>query len=121
MDLIPHWHLILHLLFPLLAAGVEESKNGENRWTGSWRDKASSFFSGKKRVFFIYFSANLIDIDHLFAGQIYDPARCSIGFHPLHSMPAFPFYIIALFIPSTTRLSIGVFLHLFADLIDCYL
>ena len=29
----------------------------------------------------------LVDLDHLFADPIYDPDRCSIGFHPLHQYP----------------------------------
>ena len=30
----------------------------------------------------------VVDLDHLLAEPVYDAARCSIGFHPLHTWPA---------------------------------
>ena len=46
----------------------------------------------------LWFSAaNLMDIDHLLANPIYDPLRCSINFHPLHSWFMFPIYVAGLF------------------------
>ena len=42
----------------------------------------------------------LVDLDHLLAEPIYDPARCSIGFHPLHSWPAIALYV-AVFLVAT--------------------
>jgi hypothetical protein len=35
----------------------------------------------------------IVDLDHLLADPIYDPNRCSIGFHPLHSYPAIVIYL----------------------------
>lgn len=42
----------------------------------------------------------IIDIDHLLATPIFDPDRCSIGFHPLHTVWAAGVYCILLLIPS---------------------
>ena len=35
-----------------------------------------------------------VDLDHLVADPIYDPERCSIGFHPLHTLPAIVIYAL---------------------------
>lgn len=61
----------------------------------------------------------LIDADHVFANPMYDPERCSIGFHPLHTRPPILLYI-ALLVPAKTRvLGIGLCVHIALDLIDC--
>ncbi len=63
----------------------------------------------------------LIDLDHLLATPVFDPNRCSINFHPLHSYYAIACYFILL-IPKKSRiLAIGLLIHLIADSIDCYL
>lgn len=63
----------------------------------------------------------LIDADHLLANPIYDPGRCSIGFHPLHTLLPVLLYLAAL-IPRKTRLAgLGLCLHILLDLIDCAL
>ncbi|MFB9865611.1 DUF6122 family protein [Rufibacter immobilis] len=49
----------------------------------------------------------ILDIDHLFAVPIYDPDRCSIGFHLLHTYPAIALYGILVFIPKVRLLAIG--------------
>ena len=41
----------------------------------------------------------LVDLDHLLADPIYDPERCSIGFHPLHSIPAIVVYALMFALP----------------------
>lgn len=62
----------------------------------------------------------LVDIDHLLATPIYDPQRCSIGFHPLHTLPAILTYL-ALTIPTKTRLiGLGLIIHMILDSMDCY-
>jgi hypothetical protein len=61
----------------------------------------------------------LIDLDHLFATPIFDPLRCSIGFHPLHSFYAIAIYFILLLVPKLRIISIGILLHIFTDAIDC--
>ena len=64
-------------------------------------------------------SANLIDLDHLLATPIFDPARCSIGFHPLHSYYAISFYMLLFLFPKTRIISIGLLLHMITDFLDC--
>lgn len=93
-------HLGLHLVVPLVAA----------RWWGgpAWR-----------RAFLLLLAGWLIDLDHLLASPIYDPSRCSLGFHPLHTTPAAVGYALLL-IPRQTRLiGAGLLLHLGLDGLDC--
>jgi hypothetical protein len=65
------------------------------------------------------YAAMLIDLDHLLATPIFDPTRCSIGFHPLHSYYAIGTYLILSFIPKTRIIGIGLILHILVDLSDC--
>lgn len=62
----------------------------------------------------------LVDIDHLIADPIYDPLRCSIGFHPLHQNLAISVYIVFCFIPKLRYVGIGLCIHMLLDSIDCY-
>jgi len=64
-------------------------------------------------------SANLIDLDHLLAMPIFDPDRCSIGFHLLHSYPAIILYILLLLVPKVRLVAIGLLLHILTDFMDC--
>ena len=64
----------------------------------------------------------LVDIDHIFADPIFDPHRCGIGFHPLHTELAITAYVLGMiFIKhKIIRLTcIGLFFHMLTDLIDC--
>ena len=47
----------------------------------------------------VFLLTMIVDLDHVFAEPIFDPSRCSIGFHPLHTDIAILFYLILLFIP----------------------
>ncbi len=69
----------------------------------------------------IMISANLIDLDHLLADPIFDPMRCSIGFHPLHTWPAALAYLAMLAVPRwwVRAFALGCLLHLGFDLVDC--
>ncbi len=61
----------------------------------------------------------LVDLDHLLADPIYDPSRCSIGFHPLHTFPAIAAYVLLL-IPRVSRLpALGLVIHMALDALDC--
>jgi len=70
-----------------------------------------------------------VDADHLLANPIYDPMRCSIGFHPLHEPLLFPLYLALCFIPkqwSSERavviircIGLGLLIHMGLDAIDC--
>lgn len=93
-------HLLLHLVVPGLVAAVWYPE----RWARAW---------------LILLAGWLIDLDHLLTDPIYAPGRCSIGFHPLHSIPAIAVYG-ALVVPRCTRLfGIGLLLHIALDGIDC--
>lgn len=63
----------------------------------------------------------LIDLDHLLATPIFDPNRCSINFHPLHSYYAIAAYAGMLFFSRTRVLGLGLLLHILADSADCWL
>jgi hypothetical protein len=98
----PLAHYGIHFLVPLLIAVF--------------------FYKSKwKIVFIILISTMLIDLDHLLVNPIFDPNRCSISFHPLHSYYAIIAYTIML-IPKKTRiLAIGLCIHIIADYTDCLL
>jgi len=73
------------------------------------------------KAYFIMLSAFIIDLDHLLANPIFDPNRCSVNFHPLHSYYAIVIYLILL-IPKKTRLfGLGLVAHIMADTADCLL
>jgi hypothetical protein len=93
-------HYTLHLFFPFIIAYVFFNKE--------W---------GK--VYIILLLTMAIDLDHLFITPIFDPTRCSIGFHPLHSFYAIPIYFILLFVPRLRIISMGILFHIFTDIIDC--
>lgn len=93
-------HYLFHLIFPLIIAYFFFRKD--------W-----------KRVYFIFLLTMLIDLDHLLALPIFDPERCSIGFHPLHSFYAILVYTLLLFFPKTRIISIGILFHIITDTIDC--
>ena len=96
----PFVHIILHLLVPILVARLG--------WKGRW-----------PRAALIMLATMAVDLDHLLAIPVYDPNRCSIGFHPLHSVWAIGSYgALSLF--GRTRLwGVGLLIHMALDLIDC--
>ena len=61
----------------------------------------------------------LVDLDHLLADPIFDPDRCSIGFHPLHSYISIAAYAAFLFFPKLRIIGIGLLLHMLTDFQDC--
>jgi hypothetical protein len=64
-------------------------------------------------------AAMLVDLDHLLATPIYDPQRCSLGFHPLHGWLPIIFYM-ALCVHRKTRLiGLGLVIHMGLDAMDC--
>ena len=94
-------HLSLHLIVPLVVVGLFFKKE--------W-----------KIAYFIMLSTMLVDLDHLLANPIYDPNRCSIGFHPLHQPWFIAFYFILSFYPKTRFIGVGLIIHMVLDAIDCY-
>ncbi|OAQ38131.1 hypothetical protein A5893_15115 [Pedobacter psychrophilus] len=97
-------HYSLHFIFPALIAIAFFKK--------TWL-----------KVYLFLLSTMLIDLDHLLANPIFDPHRCSIGFHPLHSYYAIAFYFVLLFYPKQTVkiIALGFVLHILTDLLDCFL
>ena len=81
---------------------------------------ALTFFRARwQRAALIMIATMIVDLDHLLATPIYDPSRCSLGFHPLHTWPAIIVYA-ALAIPARTRLiGIGLLIHMALDGVDC--
>ncbi len=93
-------HLLSHFIIPLLIVALFFRKN----WQTSY---------------FIMISAMLIDLDHLLATPIYDPLRCSIGFHPLHGFLAITFYCGLYLFPKSRLFGIGLLIHILLDSLDC--
>lgn len=79
------------------------------------------FKNNQKRVILILLAGILIDIDHVFATPIFDPHRCSINFHPLHSYWAIGIYAMGLLFKRSRIIAIGLLIHVLADLVDCSL
>ncbi|GGO74600.1 DUF6122 family protein [Bowmanella pacifica] len=94
-------HILLHALIPLLIALSFAGKQ--------WR-----------KAFVIMMLTMLVDLDHLLATPIYDPQRCSIGFHPLHQWPWFILYGLLAFLPKTRWIGVGLVIHMLLDWQDCY-
>ena len=74
-----------------------------------------------KRAYAIFLLSMLVDIDHLLADPIFDPNRCSIGIHPLHSYYAISVYFLGVFFNKTRILAIALLLHMITDYLDCIL
>lgn len=71
------------------------------------------------RVWWVMMATMVVDVDHLLADPIYDPARCSIGFHPLHQWPWFILYGAAACLPALRWVGVGLIVHMLLDSIDC--
>lgn len=94
-------HLVLHALVPLAIARIAYRR----QW---------------KRAWLLMLLGWLIDVDHLLADPIYSPdARCSLGFHPLHTAPAVGVYALLLLSPRSRLVAIGLLVHIALDGIDC--
>ncbi|WP_298505885.1 DUF6122 family protein [uncultured Maribacter sp.] len=79
------------------------------------------FKKNKGVVMLILLSGIIIDIDHFFSNPIFDPNRCSINFHPLHSYIAIFIYFSFLFFKKTRIYGIALLIHILADMVDCYM
>lgn len=93
-------HIFLHLAIPGIVARLAYA----DRWIKVW---------------FVMMATMLIDLDHLFTSPIYDPNRCGIGFHPLHTIPAILLYTLCLFAPRLRPIAIGLLIHIGVDVSDC--
>ena len=83
---------------------------------------ASAFYrKDYLKTYLLFLLTMLVDADHLLATPIYDPGRCSIGFHPLHSYEAIVLYFVLLLPAKTRIIAIGLLMHMATDWLDCYL
>jgi hypothetical protein len=110
-------HIALHFIVPLLVA--------------------IAFYRSRWRAATVLMVATmLVDADHLLADPVYDPGRCSIGFHPLHTLPAIGLYVALFAIPLVLGgrgggprtlhaarwlhlVGLGLLIHMLLDGIDC--
>jgi hypothetical protein len=100
-------HIIAHFAVPAVLAPV---------WV-KWLEP-----SRKWSYYWLVMSATiLIDLDHLLADPIYDPDRCSIGFHPLHTIWAIAFYVMLLLPKRSRVVAVGLLIHIGLDIIDCWM
>ena len=78
------------------------------------------FFREKWKIaYLLLLSTMLVDLDHVFAEPFFEPERCSIDYHPLHTYYAMLIYAILL-IPNKTRIvAIGLLFHMLTDYVDC--
>lgn len=110
-------HIALHFIIPLLVALVF--------YRSRWRSTT-----------IIMFATMLVDVDHLLADPIYDPNRCSIAFHPLHTWPAIVVYAVLFLVPLIVSkrqvgedlqivmrishlIGFGLLIHMVLDGLDC--
>jgi len=110
-------HIALHFIVPPLVAFTF--------YRSSWGNAT-----------LIMIATMLVDADHLLANPIYDPARCSIGFHPLHTIPAILIYAVLFALPLVSSLKaggedlnptarmlhlvgLGLLIHMALDWVDC--
>lgn len=109
-------HIVLHFVVPALIALFI----ARDRWPSTWLILTATMF---------------VDVDHLLANPVYDPERCSIGFHPLHTVPAMAVYAVLLASPVALRriddlrnsavvrvlglVGLGLLVHMVLDGIDC--
>ena len=78
------------------------------------------FRSDWKRAALVMLLTMVVDLDHLLATPVFDPDRCSVGFHPLHNPWLFPLYIGLMFFPRGWRYAgIGLSLHMLTDFLLC--
>jgi len=96
----PAVHLLLHFLVPGFAAKLTFGK----RWNNAWLIMALTI---------------IVDLDHLLANPIFDPNRCSIGYHPLHTYPAILGYMVLTALPKTRLIGLGLLIHMALDGVDC--
>ncbi|WP_340066946.1 DUF6122 family protein [Ascidiimonas aurantiaca] len=61
----------------------------------------------------------VIDIDHILASPVFDPNRCSINYHPLHSYEAICIYALLFAFKKTRILGLALLIHILADTADC--
>ncbi len=98
-------HILLHFLAPALVSLAAPLPGANLK---------------KRGVVFLQMAATMaVDLDHLLADPVYDPQRCSIGFHPLHQTWAILLYAALLFPEKSRWYGIGLLIHMALDWTDC--
>ena len=97
-------HTVVHLALHGLVPGAVAWLFFRRHWGRSW---------------LVMLLTMLVDADHLLATPIFDPGRCSIGFHPLHSWPAIALYVALTSIRPTRLVGLGLLIHMVLDGVDC--
>jgi hypothetical protein len=100
----PDLRVVIHFAIHLLAPGLLARLAFKPRWLSAWA---------------LMMVMMIVDVDHLFADPIYDPNRCSVGFHPLHSWPAIGGYTVLLLLPLARVPAAGLLVHMGTDSLDC--
>lgn len=93
-------HILLHFIVPAVVA----------------------VFFFRKRVavaVLVMYATMLVDLDHLVAEPVYDPLRCSLGFHPFHQTWLFAVYALLALVPKSRLIGLGLCIHMVLDGIDC--
>ena len=110
-------HIALHILMPIVVAFLF--------YRAEWM-----------KTSIILLATMIVDLDHLLADPIYDPLRCSINFHPLHTTPAIMVYGLMFLIPIFLKswqpdesqekkyqlihlAGLGLLIHMALDWLDC--
>ena len=111
----PTLHIVLHFVVPVAVALVFYRKR--------WMSTA-----------LILVATMIVDLDHLLANPVYDPGRCSIGFHPLHTALPLVVYGILFLLPLIAKqvgiherrgirtlhvIGLGLLIHMALDWSDC--
>ena len=100
MTLRPIIHILLHILIPGAIARIAFPRHWQIVWL-------------------VMTITLVVDLDHMLALPVYDPYRCSLGFHPLHSAAAIGVYAATVFIPKLRLVAIGLLVHMLLDWSDC--
>jgi len=96
----PAAHIVLHVLLPGVCTRIFFRQN----WWKAWA---------------IMVLTLVVDLDHLLSAPIYDPNRCSINYHPLHSYFAICVYLLMAVIPRLRIIGLGLLVHMGLDFGDC--
>lgn len=104
MDNLPSLQTLIHYSLHFLAPGLIAYLCLRSVWKKAW---------------IIMIATMLVDLDHLLADPVFDPERCSIGFHPLHSYYAIGIYAMMLLFPKLRIVAVGLLFHMFTDWQDC--
>lgn len=103
------WQTFVHYGLHFLAVGVIAYFYDPKNW---------------KKYWLLLIATMLVDIDHLWATPIFEPGRCSIGFHFLHSYIACGIYVLGSICVRhkiIRLIFIGLVFHMLTDALDCFM